>query len=363
MSQGPSRTAVTATPDADDRRRRVVRWLVLVLLGASVQVPVFWFLIEAQSTPPAAAKPKPRTVKVSLRPSVGRAVKVTQAPVVKPPPPPEEKPDPLSGQIVDIAPPKVEVTPPKAKYLAQYDSTVAKEVKARPERRTKRARAGAAVAKPSQLQSPQSTSREPTASPKPEVTTGQPEPQATPFPKGPSGTAAPGSVVGRSQSGQLLVPTLDAASAMANLQTLSGSGNGGDALLEVEDEGNDTVLNTRRFQHWDFFHTLQERVRDRWQAAKVYNQRDPTGKVYGVKDRLTVLRVTLDKGGRVQELLTVKDSGVEALDREAKRALRAAAPFENPPSALLNEEGVLTFHFSFLLELSTGRLRLSRARM
>ncbi len=192
---------------------------------------------------------------------------------------------------------------------------------------------------------------------------GAAQPKTSPYPTGPTGSAAPGSVVGRDTSGQLLVPTIDAESAMANLQTLSGSGGGGDALLEVEEEGQETLLNTRRFQHWDFFHTLQERVRDRWRAAEVYSQRDPTGRVFGVKDRLTVIKVTLDKGGRVQELLTVKDSGVEALDREARRALRAAGPFENPPTGLLNGDGVLTFHFSFLLELSTGRLRLSRARM
>ena len=51
----------------------------------------------------------------------------------------------------------------------------------------------------------------------------------------------------------------------------------------------------------------------------------------------------------------VTPSGVSELDDEAVRAFHASAPFPNPPDGLANKDGVITFAFSFFLEIGSPR--------
>ena len=347
-----------------DPRLAATTWRVWALIGVlSVGVPVGLFAFMRKATEPVKAlelsQNKPKPVRVRFSPSAAKVAKAVPPKPVPPPPKPLE----LSGQIVDIAPPKVEAIPDKSNYLAKFDSVAKREKKAEKRVKAKERRAGAVVPKASPLQSPESKSpAETVASSKPAPEAAEATPRKVIAPDREDGVGRP-SEVARDQGSRLLLPTTDRDSALANVQTLSGSGALADFLPDVEDEGSDTLLNTRKFQYWDYFHTIQERVRDQWQAGEVYQRRDPSGKVFGVKDRLTVLRVTLDSDGRVAKLITTRDSGVDALDREARRALKAAGPFTNPPKEMLDKGGNLTFQFSFMLELSTSRLRISRVPM
>ncbi|MDP6946550.1 MAG: energy transducer TonB, partial [Myxococcota bacterium] len=85
--------------------------------------------------------------------------------------------------------------------------------------------------------------------------------------------------------------------------------------------------------------------------------------VYGVKDRYTVLRVTLDEAGHLRNLLTMKDSGLDFLDAEALSAFRRAQPFPNPPKGLANELGRVVFQFGFYFEISSGKHRFQWKRL
>ena len=80
-------------------------------------------------------------------------------------PPPSEQPPPvtdLTGQVVETAKPAREQAPKDAKYLGRYDMTVAKEQKSTGRKSTGRDVGRAVVERPSPLQSPQSTSKDPT---------------------------------------------------------------------------------------------------------------------------------------------------------------------------------------------------------
>jgi protein TonB len=90
----------------------------------------------------------------------------------------------------------------------------------------------------------------------------------------------------------------------------------------------------------------------------VWRGHDPTGQRFGVKNRLTVLRVTLDPEGALKHLHVAKQSGLDFLDDEARRAFSAASPFPNPPSGLRNGQGEIEFQFGFLFEISTQRFRM-----
>ena len=84
-----------------------------------------------------------------------------------------------------------------------------------------------------------------------------------------------------------------------------------------------------------------EYLRRHWHPDAVYRRRDPTGQIYGVKDRHTVFRVTLDKTGNLKRLVMLKHSGLEFMDNEARAAFKRAAPFVNPPKGLVNSDGLI----------------------
>jgi len=280
-------------------------------------------------------------------------------PVPKPVEAPETPEEP-KGQIVTLPEPDVEVTPPKdAKYLSQHNTRVKEEMKARPQRRSKKSRMGAPAPKVSKIQSKRSRSID-------ETTTSQPKTKrelaadSQQKARKNRGDLAKRTKVFRSAKSRALLPSIDKQATLANLQTLTGAAASDDALLDVKKEGATTLLNSRKFQHWSYFDTIKQRVRKHWNPQNAHRRADPTGKIYGVKDRLTILRVTLNQKGTIMQLSTVKNSGMRPLDHEAQRALNIAGPFPNPPQGLIDKKGRIDFQFGFFFEITTSRFKFFR---
>jgi len=99
-----------------------------------------------------------------------------------------------------------------------------------------------------------------------------------------------------------------------------------------------------------------------WSPISVYRRRDPTGRVYGVEDRLTILKVTLRGDGTLAKLYVERPSGLDFLDDEAVRAMNKAVPFPNPPEGLKGLDGNVSFRFAFQVDVSTRRFRMFRYR-
>ena len=331
-------------------------WALIMLLSAALQVPLFGLFHQSAALETyVGAQPERRPVKVTMRPQRPR-----------PPTPPEPEPEPVvTGQIVEVVAPEVEPDPPppeETDYLSNANTRTERQTKAKPERRSRQPRRGArSKRRESRVQSRQSRSLEETATPQVAQVMQIPTETAQ-APVDAEGSARPQTDMLRDQRPQALLPTLDQHAAIANIQTLTGSGGGVDALNDVEEEADETVLNSRRFQHWDFFDTLKDRVYERWAPAVLatYRRNDPTGEVYGTRDRYTVIRVTLNPAGRIQRLATVRDSGMDFLDEEARQALRRAGPFQNPPRGLVDDRNQIVFQFGFLFEISTRRFRFFR---
>ncbi len=122
--------------------------------------------------------------------------------------------------------------------------------------------------------------------------------------------------------------------------------------LDDIDEGQETLLNTKRFKYASFFNRVKRAVWENWHADRVYALRDPDGKIYGIKDRLTVLKVSLRPDGSLANVIVEKPCGVDFLDDEAVSAFKKAQPFPNPPKGLVDEESkLITFRFGFTLEI------------
>ncbi len=122
--------------------------------------------------------------------------------------------------------------------------------------------------------------------------------------------------------------------------------------LEDVEEGEGTFLNTKRFKYASFFNRVHKGVSQSWAPLREFRRRDPTGRVYGRKARITVLSVTLDEAGTLTEVGVARSSGLEFLDREAVAAFRRAQPFPNPPVGLIDARDEISFNFSFHLVLN-----------
>lgn len=164
-------------------------------------------------------------------------------------------------------------------------------------------------------------------------------------------------------SPEMLTPSGQPASKRRGYQALlppigAAGGGGGEQgtdtpLFDVE-EGEQTLLNARRFKYWGYFNRIHESIKRNWRPGQEYRRADPSGRVYGVKDRMTVLTVRLDRHGTLLDLAVREGSGIAPLDDEALRAFRAAEPFPNPPSGLVGDDGTIQFSFGFFLDIKSG---------
>lgn len=291
----------------------------------------------------------------------------------------EQNPD-LSGQVVEIAKPRVEVRPDDARFLAEYDSKVEKETRGRP-----------------------SLTPGVAATPPPPETRPEPSQPARPSSPPASGSRGAGALAMRTETGtgSRRVPSLSPGGSSEGLEAegedalgpprgegdrpgesppeaegggdgrpLPGpldlrpnsralqqaiGGTGSPDYLKDVDEGAETLLNTKRWKYAGFFNRVKRAVAQNWHPDQAYRLRDPTGQIYGTKDRLTILKVSLHPNGSIRDILIEKPCGVDFLDDEAVQAFRAAEPFPNPPAGLIDQESqLITFRFGFYFEISEG---------
>lgn len=127
-------------------------------------------------------------------------------------------------------------------------------------------------------------------------------------------------------------------------------------------EGDGTFLNTKEFKYATFFYRVRDSVAMHWDGlvSAEYRRRDPTGNIYGVKDRATLVSVELSLEGKLTGVRVANSSGVEFLDRVAVQAFRMAEPFPNPPMGIADDDGNIRFNFQFTVVRSRGPFNLFR---
>lgn len=129
-----------------------------------------------------------------------------------------------------------------------------------------------------------------------------------------------------------------------------------DDIDEGIDEGDANRLNARRFKYASFFNRVRDAVAEHWHPEVLHAARDPDGRVHGQQTRVTKLMISLNEDGSLHRARMVDSSGVDYLDEEAIRAVRAAQPFTNPPPQLVDSRsGKIEFGFAFIFEINGGR--------
>jgi TonB family protein len=275
----------------------------------------------------------------------------------------EEEQTKVDGQVVDIAKPAIEQRPDEARFLAEYDSMVQRETKGKWGRNQAGAEGPSAPVPVPQQVKPQLPGRQ--APPGPVAMRGLPEPArpARDWPASmqeltPDGTAPrrphvmrearpPG---GGGQQERRAAPDLTPTPEV--LQRAVGQGAGSMDYLKDIDDGEFTALNAKKWKFASFFNRVKRSVADEWHPDTVYLRHDPTGNIYGVRDRITILRVHLMPDGKLTSVQVLQPCGVDFLDDEAVGAFRRAQPFPNPPSQLVEADGQIHFNFAFIFELS-----------
>jgi TonB family protein len=316
--------------------------------------------------------------------------------------PEEKKPEPMpKGQVVDVAPGN-QKTDPNAKFLAETNNAVDKQTRAKeqtafyknamPQRTARERVEGNGTDEAGKLQRagneglgdddrPLKDAAPKLAMQVPDVKKQQEIALKRPTETGPGvaveNRAEAEAVKGNSDRLKLIPGSLDRgddASAgrigqagilnllpsAAVLDKITGAA-ANDHLKDV-DEGDGTFLSTREWKYASFFNRVKQSVGQNWDPATQMRLRDPTGQIYGGRDRYTMLSVTLDQAGRLKDAYVEKSSGLDFLDLEAIKAFERAQPFPNPPPGLLANDQTVRFQFGFFLELS-GRpgLRLFRS--
>lgn len=301
-----------------------------------------------------------------------------------------------SGQVIEITAPSVEIAPEKTRFLSEYDSRVEKESVARGSTEEM-------VAKPSPKELPAEEAPEPLPEdPEPSGEESSSEELVARVEDGDStegstskaspllamraqesrlesslgertgadaleanGLAAAKGSGAQDQRGQSAQEGREAVNAgmgarsTPNLRpsedTLARVVGGGSVdRLDGIESGDFTAINSKKWKFASFFNRMKRQVAQNWHPDTVYLRRDPTGKVYGTKDRVTVLEVSLKPNGSLANVVVFQQSGIDFLDAEAINAFHLAQPFPNPPSGLVDAGSqLITFSFGFQFQVGS----------
>lgn len=338
--------------------------IVAAIIGSSLVHLVCWPVGNRVLDYAGQRAPLPRSegvMQVSLMPS-----EPDRDPAAVPPDEVEEPVPP--DKLVNLDRVEDERPPDAADYVSEFDNTTERETRA-PNRRKK---SGAE----------QPTGDRPDARDRQSVPSTGPKPGADP-PK--SGIALP--LGGRDASagsqdrslpsdnpsdkrddpgGDVPRPSSLSPRAVAGLPSKSrqerGQSGTHDDLPDGIDEDDGTTLNSRRWKYASFFNRVRNSIGEHWQPEVVHAARDPEGRIHGTKTRVTKLLIKLNPDGSLKSIRSAKKSGVGYLDEEAIRAVRAAAPFANPPAGLVSSNtGLIEFYFGFIFEIN-GTRRIHRYR-
>jgi len=125
-----------------------------------------------------------------------------------------------------------------------------------------------------------------------------------------------------------------------------------DHLKEVE-TGAQTVLSTREFIYYSYFKRIKGQIQQYWEPSikgKMRKIMHSGRNIASTADRTTKLLIILNEKGTLVGVKVLSESGLEDLDDAAIEAFRAAAPFPNPPTGIVESDGTIKIRWDFVLE-------------
>lgn len=151
-----------------------------------------------------------------------------------------------------------------------------------------------------------------------------------------------------------------------NWKTLSlkdlGVGGDGSVASATDDKldgvanGNRTILSTREFKYFSYYHRIKELLRQYWKPSvetRLYKMW-ARGNSVNKEEMVTSLMVLLDEKGKIQKISRVISSGFPELDDAAIESFQKAGPFPNPPRGILEDDGFVRIKWDFVLRTESA---------
>jgi len=340
----------------DRENKTFKRFLIFLIISLFLHGGILYFMIEV---------PLFRSEKIKAVPPNQEVVFVRPEDILSAPP---RRP----MELADIAKPKVQKAPKKARFASQYNSTVPKETVAR--KVPKKAKVDTEVSEePKKAKIKKRTPNKKVAARTPEDL-----PQA----KYIKPSFKEISKEGKKGGSQSDLSYSDLQLKPSDFKDLIGDQGKGDKKKGIKDDrkpldlaalprrqdfsgpgdrfvhdfmphvkiGDKTYLNTQAFPDVQYFTRLKRIFRLR------FNPRDPLISHFR-QNRVVVGKVNVtmamevSASGQLTRLFVLKSSGIPGYDREALRTVRQSAPFSAPPTKVLSKDGKLrmTWHFTTYL--------------
>lgn len=146
-----------------------------------------------------------------------------------------------------------------------------------------------------------------------------------------------------------------------SLKDLSVGGDGGpdsatDDYLNDLSTGDRTLLSTKEFKYFSYYHRIKDLLRQYWKPAVEHKLAliFKKGQRVSSKEMITRLLIMLDTSGGIQKISRLSSSGVKDLDDAAVEAFEKAGPFPNPPKGIVDPDGFVRIRWDFILKANTG---------
>ena len=355
-------------PKSRQEPTAIGRWTVPFALALLAQLPLLALIVYVieRSVSDVDFKPVGLNPEMVLEPdrqdpdadapTVPRIVDETPEPKTEPLPDEIDGTEKPAGQIVEVAPPDDEEMPDKARYAARYAMKVAQETRARQPSRDQELPQRFADEKRKETRPAPARSGQTSPAPSPDLS--MPGQKASDDGERPALEGQPSGPDGLPEGppdGLALRPALEGVDPARKYSPSAAPFASDDYIGDVNEEGDTNLLNTIPYRYVGFFERVKRNVRHHWDPNRVYRLRDPSGDIYGHRDRFTMLSVVLDSRGYVLDTSIVGESGLQFLDDEAVRSFWAAGPFLNPPKALVGTDGKIRFDFTFGFLVASSR--------
>jgi hypothetical protein len=114
--------------------------------------------------------------------------------------------------------------------------------------------------------------------------------------------------------------------------------------------GGFTALNSDQFVHYTFYARINEQIRNRWvNLIRDFVDNIPEHELARLsqKTQISQIEIILNPDGQFVKALVHQQSDSRILDERSIAAFRLAAPFMNPPSEMLESDGLIHLHYGF----------------
>ncbi|MEZ4751771.1 MAG: energy transducer TonB [Bdellovibrionota bacterium] len=153
-----------------------------------------------------------------------------------------------------------------------------------------------------------------------------------------------------------------------SLKDLSVGGDGGltsatDDYLQEVIEGDRTVLSTREFRYFSYYHRIKELLRQYWKPTveRKLSMHWAKGGTIRSEEMTTQLLILLNTKGEIAKISRVGSSGITDVDAAAVEAFHKAAPFPNPPRGIIDSDGFVRIRWDFILKAqATPKIQFQR---